>query len=170
MKWFQTIKNIYEEYILNERSKGALHPQIEQIAKEHIKRAKLAGLNVAIFNGFRSFDEQNKLYAKGRTESGSVVTNARGGHSWHNYGLAYDLVFRVGNKWSWDTKHDWKKLGKIGEQLGLSWGGGWTKFKDYPHFEYTGQWRRPREALELYLKGGLKSVWSKLGEIKWNKT
>lgn len=44
-------------------------------------------------NGFRSFAEQDKLYAQGRTnKSKPIVTNARGGYSAHNYGLAIDFV------------------------------------------------------------------------------
>ena len=40
----------------------------------------------------RSIKEQNELYAMGRTSSGRIVTNAKGGQSIHNYGLAFDIV------------------------------------------------------------------------------
>ena len=50
-----------------------------------------AGLTVRIISGSRPFDEQNKLFAQGRTIAGSVVTNARGGQSNHNFGVAWDV-------------------------------------------------------------------------------
>ncbi len=45
---------------------------------------------------YRSFEEQNKLYAQGRTVPGQVVTKARGGQSPHNYipSFAFDYTFK----------------------------------------------------------------------------
>lgn len=71
----------------------------------------------------------------------------RTGHSWtihskHLTGDAIDLVpyeiyqLHGPDKLQWDT-HDpvWQTLGKIGEALGLRWGGRWPQ-KDLGHFEY----------------------------------
>lgn len=49
------------------------------------------GLTARIISGTRTFDEQNKLYAQGRTSPGNVVTNARAGYSNHNFGIAWDV-------------------------------------------------------------------------------
>jgi len=68
------------------------------------------------------------------------VTKARGGQSYHNFGLAFDIVIldSIG-KATWDTTHPgWKVSADIGKSLGLEWGGDWTGFKDIPHFQYTG--------------------------------
>lgn len=84
------------------------------------------------------------MYALGRTSPGRRVTNARGGESYHNYGLAFDVALLQNGTVTWDTKvsvndnevPDYIELGLIGEQLGLQWGGRWT-FQDLPHYQYT---------------------------------
>lgn len=93
----------------------------------------------------RTFDEQNKLYAQGRTMPGKVVTNAKAGQSYHNYGLAVDIVLIIdGKEASWSTTEDfdrdgiadWMEIVKIFKQYGWEWGGDWH-FKDLPHFQKT---------------------------------
>ena len=92
----------------------------------------------------RTFAEQNELFAQGRTKPGTIVTRARGGQSWHNYGLAVDIVLLVGGKASWDIKTDFDKDGRsdwmevvdIFKRYGWEWGGDW-KFFDAPHFQKT---------------------------------
>ncbi len=93
----------------------------------------------------RTNQEQNDLYAIGRTKPGKIVTNAKGGQSYHNYGLAVDIVLIIDGKTaSWDTKGDFDKDGKsdwqeivaIFKRHGWEWGGDW-KFADYPHFQKT---------------------------------
>ena len=92
----------------------------------------------------RTFAEQNALYAQGRTKPGAKITNAKGGQSYHNYGLAIDIVFLVGNAASWDTKtdfdndgkSDWQEVVAIFKRHGWEWGGDW-KFTDMPHFQKT---------------------------------
>jgi len=98
----------------------------------------------------RTFAEQDALYAKGRTVAGGKVTNAKGGQSYHNYGLAVDIVLLVdkdGNgsyeTASWDTKadndkdgiSDWQEVVYVFKMYGWSWGGDWKNFPDAPHFE-----------------------------------
>ena len=75
-----------------------LHPKIkEEIFK--IYDEIIAALNGSAICRFthtlRTFAEQDALYAQGRTKAGSIVTKARGGQSYHNYGLAIDIVLLV---------------------------------------------------------------------------
>lgn len=92
----------------------------------------------------RTFAEQNELFAKGRTKPGTIVTRAKGGQSWHNYGMAVDIVLLVDGKASWDIKTDFDKDGRsdwmevvdIFKRYGWEWGGDW-KFFDPPHFQKT---------------------------------
>lgn len=114
-----------------------LIPALKERADRVVRDMSALGHNVTIFQGFRSFAEQDALYAQGRTKPGAIVTNARGGDSFHNYGVACDIVFVVNGRPSWDSKHPWKTLGKIGKTNGLEWGGDWTSFVDLPHFQYT---------------------------------
>lgn len=113
---------------------------VKESAIEMIKQAYKEGIFVQITSGYRSFAEQNKLYAKGRTASGNIVTNAKGGQSNHNYGLAIDYVLLSadGKKAIWTVNEKWRRVAQIGKALGFSWGGDWMRFKDYPHLEMMG--------------------------------
>jgi peptidoglycan L-alanyl-D-glutamate endopeptidase CwlK len=99
----------------------------------------------------RTFEEQNELYSRGRTKlfdaKGNrlgIVTNAMGGQSYHNYGIALDIVLIDGNKASWDNVKDydgdgiadWMEVVNIFKSYGWEWGGDWKK-KDSPHFQKT---------------------------------
>jgi peptidoglycan L-alanyl-D-glutamate endopeptidase CwlK len=104
------------------------------------------GLTARIISGTRTFDEQNKLYAQGRTSPGNVVTNARAGYSNHNFGIAWDVgIFNKKGDYIDDlidkklmtskaVDAEYKKVGAYGKACGLFWGGDWTK-PDYPHFQ-----------------------------------
>ena len=104
------------------------------------------GLSVRILSGTRTFDEQNELYAQGRTSPGDVVTNARAGYSNHNFGIAWDVgIFNEKSEYIDDlidkkmmtskaVDAEYKKVGAYGKTRGLFWGGEWTK-PDYPHFQ-----------------------------------
>ncbi len=56
----------------------------------------------------------------------------------HNYGVAFDCApLSVNGGIDWGNIALFKKVGKIGESIGLEWGGSWKNFPDYPHFQYT---------------------------------
>ena len=99
----------------------------------------------------RTFAEQDGLFAQGRTKPGAIVTKAKGGQSYHNYGLAIDIVLLVDKDKngtfetaSWDLKtdfvgdgkSDWQEIVAIFKRYGYEWGGDW-KFLDLPHFQKT---------------------------------
>jgi len=71
-----------------------LHPKIRQEVMDLIDKseAKMPGVAVRIVQGLRTIEEQNSLYAQGRTKPGKIVTNAKGGQSYHNYGMAIDFA------------------------------------------------------------------------------
>jgi peptidoglycan L-alanyl-D-glutamate endopeptidase CwlK len=97
------------------------------------------GIDVLIYCTLRSVKEQNELYARGRTVSGSIVTNARGGESFHNWGAAFDCVPLINGKAAWDDKATYAKMGLIGEAVGLEWAGRWKgSLRETAHFQYTG--------------------------------
>lgn len=118
---------------------GNVHPVVWKYAKDLIKEAYKQGLYIMFSDGHRTHAEQNALYAQGRTKSGSIVTNARGGQSLHNYGIALDMFItnKKGTTASWNAGK-LKEVAKIAKQLGFEWGGDWTSFKDYPHIQMTG--------------------------------
>lgn len=95
------------------------------------------GIYICVAQGFRSFAEQDALYAQGRTKPGSIVTNARGGQSNHNYGVAVDLCLYTqdGSDVIWTVEGNFRKVIAAMKAQGFKWGGDWVSFKDYPHFE-----------------------------------
>lgn len=89
---------------------------------------------------YRSIDEQNALYAQGRTKPGVIVTRAKGGQSPHNYlpALAFDIAFVKPDK-SLDWNLELFKLfaAILSSDTRVTWGGSWKGFQDNPHFEMT---------------------------------
>ena len=69
-----------------------LHPAVKQATIKLISDCYDRGIYIRITQGLRTIAEQNALYAQGRTTKGNVVTNAKGGYSWHNFGYAIDFV------------------------------------------------------------------------------
>lgn len=125
---------------------SGLHPVVEEKSKELIAQAEEIGVSILITDGFRSVESQNEIYKKGRNDGGAIVSYARGGESYHNYGLAIDFALQTENGGiSYDLerdgnqngKADWFEVASIGKELGFKWGGDWRGFKDYPHLEYT---------------------------------
>lgn len=115
-----------------------LHPLLKDKAEKLIELAKSEGIDITITQGLRTTAEQNKLYAQGRTAPGKKVTNAKGGYSYHNFGLAFDIaVVDDDGEINWNVDKRWLKVGQLGKSLGLEWGGDFKSFKDYPHFQMT---------------------------------
>lgn len=125
----------------SEKNMGSgMNAIVKKSALEVIRRAYKEGINAQISHGMRTYAQQNALYAQGRTKSGSIVTNARGGYSNHNFGLAVDffLTNEDGSKAIWTVNSQWRRVAAIAKGLGFEWGGDWRSFKDYPHLEMTG--------------------------------
>ena len=120
-----------------------------------------------VTQGLRTWNEQAKLYAQGRSTPGKIVTNAEPGHSWHQFGLAVDLVpFDQANKPDWNTAHPvWKRLIEVGTSLGLEAGAQWRSFPDYPHFQLTGKLpvSPDLEVRESYGQSGIPGIWKETG-------
>jgi peptidoglycan L-alanyl-D-glutamate endopeptidase CwlK len=117
---------------------NTLLPTVRGKAIEFLRKANDQigpDLRVKIISGMRTYAEQNALYAKGRTAPGPIVTNARGGYSNHNFGVAFDVGIFHGEAYIPESNL-YKELGKIGKSLGLAWGGDWASIRDEPHFEY----------------------------------
>ncbi len=111
-----------------------LHPKIRDKARRLISEARRKGIQLEVVSTLRSYAEQNRLYAQGRTTPGEIVTNAQAGYSWHNFGLALDVVPIENGKKNYKTKR-WAEIAAIGKGLGFEWGGDWTSLVDKPHFQ-----------------------------------
>lgn len=133
-------------------------------------------LQLRVSQALRTFQEQWAIYAQGRRKNEAcqwivvdpkkVVTNAKGGESLHNYGLALDSAF-MGDDPFLDKSSDavllWVEYGKICEKNGLEWGGRW-KAPDRPHCERTYGLSLGR--LQVIHEGkGIKGVFEKCNQI-----
>lgn len=123
----------------SEKVLATLLPEVRPYARSLVQKAAAAGITIRVISGLRSYEEQDALYAKGRTAPGGKVTNARGGYSNHNFGIAFDVGVFAGTKYLADSPH-YKAVGALGMDLGLEWGGSWTSIVDQPHFQLRPAW------------------------------
>lgn len=120
-----------------------LHPTVKSLCYALIKECKRQGITIQIVSGLRPIEEQARLYALGRDSYGNVidptkvVTNAKPGGSYHNYGLAFDFCINMSGRSKYDPALV-SSVGAIGKHLiGLRWGGDFKTFKDSVHFEWS---------------------------------
>lgn len=126
----------------------------QPLARRSLRALKAAGLDARIISGTRSYDEQNALFRQGRFGNpGPQVTKARGGQSWHNFGLAWDIgLFADGKYVTTDTKYKAAAVhGKVAE---LEWGGDWKTFPDFPHYQVGAEGRSISSARARFEAGG----------------
>ena len=137
---------------------------------------------IGVTQGLRTNQEQAALYAQGRMgldavnqlrrsagmapidsqENLSKVTNAEAGYSWHEYGLAVDVVpFESSGQADWNESHPiWQEIVIAGTELGLTSGEAWH---DMPHLQITGKYpvaAPDDEVRSLMASGGLQAVWA----------
>lgn len=92
-------------------------------------KARSEGLMICLYETYRSQERQLELFNKGATK---LKKNGM-----HHFGVAADLVFlNTNGNPSWDGKYNWARMGYIGQNLGLEWGGSWVDFRDMPHFQF----------------------------------
>jgi hypothetical protein len=75
----------------SETNIATLLPELHPYARSLVQKAADVGIQIKIISGLRTFAEQDALFAQGRTAPGNKVTNARGGFSNHNFGIAFDV-------------------------------------------------------------------------------
>ena len=113
------------------------HPRLIELSKKLVSACRGQELIIGIGESFRTKEEQDALYAKGRTAPGNIVTNAKGSSysSHHQWGTAFDIYRNDGKGVYTDGDGFFKKVGKIGKSIGLEWGGDWKSPVDKPHFQ-----------------------------------
>jgi len=120
------------------RSLEDLDPKVQPHAHAFIDGCKARGVDLLVTCTYRSGEEQNALYAIGRTQPGHKVTNAKAGQSFHQYRVALDVVPMVHGKPDWSgTSEAWKIAGEEGLKAGFEWGAKWLSFPEKPHFQMT---------------------------------
>jgi len=117
-----------------------LSEPVRYMAMKFIAECKRNGLEVLIYCTLRSNAEQAALYKIGRGVAGAIVTYAKAGQSKHNpdkngKAWAFDAVPVKNGVAMWSDLRSIKKMGAIGESVGLKWSGLWTRNPEYVHFE-----------------------------------
>ena len=124
-----------------------LHPDIRKQVAEFINDANRQGYKIKITSAYRTFQQQNKMLANG-------ASKASGGRSYHNYGIAFDVVENPHGAipFGFDARYPksrWHDIGRIGKQHGFEWGGEFRSFFDGPHFQVPNQnWRKLKERID----------------------
>jgi len=128
-------------------SLSRLHARVAEKAQLLVSQCRQMGVPILITSTLRTMEEQTALYAIGRTipPLGKIVTNAKAGWSYHNYGLAFDIAVLDGTKVTYapkvdvnrDNVWDYINVGHVGQNIGLEWGGAWHSFVDVPHFQLS---------------------------------
>jgi peptidoglycan L-alanyl-D-glutamate endopeptidase CwlK len=106
---------------------------------------------MSVYQGLRTAEEQNALYAQGRTAPGQIVTNAKAGCSNHNYGLAVDIVpfhSGAGGPLNWNiSSPPFQAMVAALKAQGLVYGGDWKTFPDNDHFQLPNMPASPSPAM-----------------------
>ena len=127
------------------RDMTQLHPRLQVLASRLMIECEHASIKIRIGECVRTVAEQDALYAQGRTKPGIIVTKCKGStySSMHQWGIAFDFFLDMdvdgdGQKAD-DAFNDklgmFRKVGEIGQSLGLEWGGDWQSIVDKPHFQ-----------------------------------
>jgi peptidoglycan L-alanyl-D-glutamate endopeptidase CwlK len=125
----------------SEKIIATLLPEVQPLARALVHKAAANGITIKLISGLRTIAEQDALYAQGRTTPGAIVTKVRGGHSNHNFGIAFDIGVFEGTKYLPESPK-YKAVGVLGVELGLDWGGNWKNFVDTPHYQLRPEWAR----------------------------
>ena len=129
------------------------------------------GTEIRVVQGLRSWQQQDALYQQGRSAPGEIVTNCRGGYSYHNFGMAVDCVPSVNGvdqayAPDWNAQHPaWKRMEAVGQSLGMDSGATWRSFPDAPHFQLTGRFPEGApsdEVRQLFRDGGMAAIWAEI--------
>lgn len=128
---------------------ATLNPGFQEKVQKWKNKLIECGVYPYIYEGYRSPQRQDELYARGRSLPGKIVTHAQGGQSFHNYGFAIDWVplspsEKAANMYEagWGEQELYTIGNNLAEELGmrkLSW--------EMPHLEDNRfkDWRQLRE-------------------------
>jgi peptidoglycan L-alanyl-D-glutamate endopeptidase CwlK len=151
---------------------AGVHPRLASRVRSMAEQLATENITIKVVQGFRTWPEQAVLYNRGRDANGNVVdkskvvTNAKAGTSWHNFGLAVDVAPFDGGVPDWNASHPaWKRIVAVGESVGLISGSTWRTFPDWPHFQMTGRYpESPDDAVRFVFEtGGIDAVWNDSG-------
>jgi peptidoglycan L-alanyl-D-glutamate endopeptidase CwlK len=140
----------------SERNILSLQVQAQLGARRSLRAIREDGTDARIISGTRTYPEQAALFRQGRFgNKGPIVTRARAGQSWHNFGLAWDIgLFKAGVYVDKDDR-PYIAAAPRGKVQEVEWGGDWSgKFKDFPHYQFGTRGKGVTAAQALFEAGG----------------
>lgn len=157
------------------RNVSQLHPELQKKVEQLKILCQQNGITIGISECVRTVAEQDVLYAKGRTMPGKIVTKAKGNtySSMHQWGVAFDFYLKMDVDGDGSVSDDalnnstelFNKVGKIGQSIGLEWGGVWKSMKDLPHFQLPNWGSTPAKLKRLYgTPEKFMATWKKKGQ------
>lgn len=141
-----------------------MNPDFVALVNGMIAHLRSEGHDVRVIGGYRSFAEQQQRFEQGRRSTGKILTDCAAGHSWHNYGLAVDIVLNDDEgqpAWPEDSAQFWQRLADVALAHGAVWGGRYG----YPaHVEYHPALAHgdAGSLIADYESYGLEAVWDKI--------
>jgi len=137
-----------------------LKPEMQILCKQHVENCKKRNVDILVYFTYRTSLEQDAIYSQGRdghivvnykrklaglpeiseVEASKIVSWAKSGESFHEFGLAYDAVPLLKDKkcdWNKSDPDSWTILFEEARKLGLTLGHDFKK-KDDPHFQMSG--------------------------------
>lgn len=150
---------------LNDTSEERLSQVHPELSRRIHQLADLLSFPIIITQGLRTYQQQDALYAQGRTTPGKVVTEAKGGYSMHNFGMAVDVApLNEDGSVDWNDKSaQWQEILDKAPSCGLAEGAQWRSFPDMPHLYPQECPASPDDNLRyLFEENGISAVWAEL--------
>ncbi len=153
---------------ISEANLEGVHPELVRRIRQLADKCEANGIAIRVTQGVRTWGAQDALYAQGRTLPGKIVTNAPGGHSMHNFGLAVDIVPGMDGfpafTPDWDAMDvRWKNVLSLAKTCGLAEGAEWRTFPDRPHLYMEECPANPDDNMRYaFREGGMQAVWREL--------
>jgi peptidoglycan L-alanyl-D-glutamate endopeptidase CwlK len=152
MEWIE--KPVLLEHVWDSYSRErilTLNPAIQQMTINFIVEMQAHGMNLRISQAFRTNEEQDRLYNRSRNGNTEPwATDARGGESYHNYGMAIDVVEIINKETNWQFNKAW--VADIAMQYGFEWP---LPVDDPCHFQVSKGYTT-RQLLEMVRNGNTK--------------
>jgi hypothetical protein len=150
---------------LVQRDPRLLAPRMEAVVVDFQNRCAVSGHPIRVYETMRSHRLARMYYALKKSRAPD------GWRTWHFYGLAVDVI-HPNRQWApWEAPDpvavEWRgRVVEHGKAAGLDWGGDWTSFKDWPHFQFHTVKPSPSdEAVRLYREEGIVDLWRVVGAL-----
>lgn len=151
----------------------AAYPPFLERYLELLARCRKRGADYYCIRLFSTYEYQDELHRQGRDPAfpGPIVTMAKGGQSFHNFGAGADacrdgIVDRRGLQMDWREER-YAMLGEEAANVGLEWAGGWTRFRELAHVQFPGL--NARDTLTqldaAFRSEGIEAAWAVIDRI-----